>query len=162
MKKLKESKCCCWEGKSHKCTLYNKLCALYLKANCSEILPMKRFIVPYDIAKLLRDKGFNKLCNFYYIKNTKSGKIELKYKDSLVNNSTDVVCAPTYTEVNIWLFRQHKLLVKIPIPRDNFITYKYEVLRVEDNTIISSGESLSYQQAEYRAYKEALKLIKES
>jgi hypothetical protein len=80
-------------------------------------------VVPTNIAKLLKDKGFKKTTLAYYVKdmllNNKIGKLgsydECSSHPSPLVNYKDVIAAPTIAEVVEWLYEKHKIWIKVSV-----------------------------------------------
>lgn len=84
---------------------------------------MENLFVPYEIAKTLKEKGFDKPCLAYYGKTKFKTGIFLHTKRQLPNslkfdtiiNSTEltIVAAPIYQQVVDWFIEKHKISIHI-------------------------------------------------
>lgn len=117
--------------------------------------------VSFEVAKLLRDKGFDIKCRYYYIQTKEMFEIDTKYHTALttqelldlqiIGEKEDRYAAPTQAMVMKWLREVHKLYIEItPSSKTNeFIVDSYRidiVTRFFDTIYVSSG---------YNTYEEA-------
>lgn len=79
---------------------------------------MKKYCLSYDLSILARDKGFNEPCNAYHRKLLGSGEPlfhvvgsdnKLIVNSELGENKYDMVAAPLYHQMLIWLLEEHRL-----------------------------------------------------
>ena len=117
--------------------------------------------VSFEVAKLLRNKGFDIKCRYYYIQTKEMFEIDTKYHTALttqelsdlqiIGEKEDRYAAPTQAMVMKWLREVHKLYIEItPSSKTNeFIVDSYRidiVTRFFDTIYVSSG---------YNTYEEA-------
>ena len=79
--------------------------------------------VSFEVAKLLRDKGFNGKCIYYYIQTKEIFKIDIRYHTALttqelldlqiIGEKEDRYAAPTQAIAMRWLREVHNLSVEI-------------------------------------------------
>ena len=86
----------------------------------------KEDYVSLEVAKLLKEKGFNEICNTAY----EEGEINPLFYGTFQNNGDGYVAghiaAPTLYEAQQWLWEHHKLLVTAFL--DEPFTEPYEFL----------------------------------
>lgn len=122
---------------------------------------IKEDYVSFEVAKLLRDKGFDIKCRYYYIQTKEMFEIDTKYHTALttqelldlqvIGEKEDRYAAPTQAMAMKWLREVHKLYIEItPSSKTNeFIVDSYRidiVTRFFDTIYVSSG---------YNTYEEA-------
>lgn len=110
---------------------------------------MKEKLVSFEIAKLLKTKGFNELCSYYYNINN-NNKLrrnfnEIDFNDEHYNESC--ISAPTQSLAQKWLRDKHNIIVN---PNYNIIVYKHKW-----GCEIWMGDKLSYKHT-YDSYEDAL------
>ena len=68
---------------------------------------MKDLFVKHQLAKLLKEKGFNEPCmGWYYSDNSDMGKLHLEYSEP---NTKYHLNAPFYNQVTQWLSKEHNI-----------------------------------------------------
>lgn len=91
---------------------------------------MKKIFVPYEIAKQLKEKGFNEPCWAWY--NIPDNNIRHCYSDqrSPITNSdedwnakrekreVEIIGLPMYQQVVDWLFEKHKIAIMYSPQKD--------------------------------------------
>ena len=104
--------------------------------------------VRFEIAKLLKEKGFDLPCNNYtsqrdgdYFSNEKQ---VISYKN--YNEITSTYSRPTIAEVIMWLYEKHGIWVSIILnefsePKD--LQWMYSIIFTEDCTYSHSPEAYS-------------------
>ncbi len=124
--------------------------------------------VPYEIAKQLKGKGFNKPCYGYFDANGHYYSVRLKdFPATNSNMSEDLVSAPTSYQVLNWLKKEHGLQL---FPDYNYYDgfhYGYKWCKAngdygviwKDNDGESPDGSDTMEEATALVIKEALKLI---
>ena len=77
--------------------------------------------VSFDLAKLLREKGFDKEAKCYHSDGTFQDRQNLyNYNDSMFQHGEDyLISAPTIAQVVMWLYEKHKLFITL-YPYDEF------------------------------------------
>lgn len=132
---------------------------------------MKKLFVPYEIAKKLKEKGFDENCLGYYRNDSKTiffSEFEINNDFILKNNYRFI--APLYQQVVDWLRDKHKLYITIYrvrsyineshcwcldyINNEAKITKSYPI----DKSMVGVKEK-DYYTALTKAIEEALKLI---
>jgi hypothetical protein len=73
--------------------------------------------VSFEIAKLLKEKGYNQQGFPYYSKDLDFDDIELNhhYKDFYPENGYEIFTAPTIAEVIMWLYENHGIWIAVTI-----------------------------------------------
>lgn len=123
---------------------------------------MKHLFVPYEIALLLKEKGFNEPCLTAYT--PEDGLLDVFEAEEIgyMSNSQlrrGVVAAPLYQQVEHWLIVNHGLYAK---PYSiSLITWGYHVVRVHDGVVVGRniGGHNGYIDARNSSIKHALNLI---
>lgn len=131
---------------------------------------IKEDYVSFKVAKLLKDKGFNGKCIYYYIQTKEMFKIDTRYHTALttqelldlqiIGEKEDRYAAPTQAMAMKWLREVHKLYIEItPSSKTNeFIVDSYRidiVTKTFDTIYVSSGYD-TYEQACEAAIKYCL------
>jgi hypothetical protein len=83
--------------------------------------------VSFPIAKLLKEKGFDKRAEKRY--GTQSG---ILYNDAVINDLEDTVftAAPTIAEVVMWLYKKHEIWIVVNIDIQN--RWYFELFNLKD------------------------------
>jgi hypothetical protein len=137
---------------------------------------MKDPFIPYELAVIAKEKGFNEPCINYYSKINKqlsyliNGVVMLKVDDYNLNNHTS---APLYQQIVDWLREKHKILITIELLRfaydaekdnihepDNI--FKYKIVKLDtwfSSYIENTHQDKDYYKALNKAIKQALDLI---
>ena len=71
---------------------------------------MEQLFIPYEIAKLLKQKGFEWNCFGYWIKSKNSNKAQLTIGDNFNEEEID---APLYQQVVDWFREKHSFWIQI-------------------------------------------------
>ena len=131
---------------------------------------MKQYFVPYDIAKELKEIGFDEICLAWYYpdKNhtlTDLGKGFAKAKDFGNYTKDSAILAPLYDQVIDWLESNHQLFLytdRMPRAR-NKMEYYYSIKSGNgfDTEPIFSGTFDDRKSALNRGIKKAIELIKQ-
>lgn len=133
---------------------------------------MKHLFVSYEIAKMLKEKGFNEPCltsynnecNLCSVWNLSDEDIEeeelmedtqesLYCKNS--TNENDYITAPLYQQVVDWFREKHGLSIWV---EPATLSYRYYILS-DDNKWEGFKEPKGYYEALTKAIEEAIKLI---
>ncbi len=112
---------------------------------------MKNLFVPYNLALILKEKGFDEPCFGMYqnIENDEDHNLMLVIPDTEQSNYVTRIPAPLYQQVIDWLWKEHKIFVSSYLVPDKTNTVMYVVkYKTED-----FWETLN------QAIEEALKLI---
>lgn len=120
----------------------------------------KEDYVSLDVAKLLKEKGFDEQCRYTYC-----GESEEDIGVSNNKNSSfpqDIYSMPTLYEAQKWLRNEKGLYVEVSYMNSDY--YIYEILTIPKHDLIglSNREPFyykSYEQALNNGIKEGLKLI---
>lgn len=79
--------------------------------------------VSFPLAKLLKEKGFDKETNDYFLEDG----IEYSYpKKENWNLKTDTISQPTIAEVIDWLYKKHKIWISCPFD-DGTLRFYYVI-----------------------------------
>ena len=117
---------------------------------------MKDLFVPYEIALLAKENGFDDECFEWWYSPTQraSDLIFRQYKGD------KAFCdAPLYQQLTDWFREKHDLHISINYI-DDIICFNSEVTNIKSNTVLDGGyNSVDYHQALNSAIKEAFKLI---
>jgi len=132
---------------------------------------MKNLFVPYELAVIAKEKGFNETClAIFEDKNTLwYGGLEYDADGHFKNENSSNICAPLYQQLVDWFREKHNLFIKISIEETN---NSFEE-KVYDHCILNMfwGEEKeihrecngynykSYYEALNKAIEEAFKLI---
>ena len=130
----------------------------------------KEDYVSLEVAKLLKEKGFNEPCDWIYdtkeqcFKNSKEVNFNVTFTNSILRDN--VYCVPSLYEAQKWILMRSKLLTMsfIAEPFAEPLKYLYGIQSPSfglDNysTIISEKEYDTYEEALNEGILEALKLI---
>lgn len=118
---------------------------------------MNDLFLPYKLAKLAKENGFDELCLRYYIKENRIGNNTKNF--SGIKNSDKrtfrFVAAPLYQQILDWFRKEHEIYIYYqPYPYDKYIlysiTYRDETGMWAEGTIKNIDEGI----------KAAFKLIK--
>lgn len=115
---------------------------------------MKHLFLPYELAVIAKEKGFDERCFTYYYKG------EIQSISVLPFESEDKVIAPLYQQAIDWLEEKHRIFI-MPYPRDGWCY----LIQGIDGTISCSGISKhgekfeSKKESIHKAIEEAFKLI---
>lgn len=71
---------------------------------------MKEIYVSYEVAKLLKEKGFDEPCYMSYWLRTKDN-IELTRLEQSSNDCSDCICAPSLAMAMAWLRKNYNLYI---------------------------------------------------
>lgn len=109
---------------------------------------MEEQLISFETAKLAKEKGFKRLCDFSYDEDGMIiGNCEQAYN----------FVAPTQSLLQKWLREKHKIHIELQCD-SNY--YKYFILiYYKTNCVFSLDDSLIYEEALEIGLQEALKLI---
>jgi len=133
---------------------------------------MEKLFIPYALAFILKEKGFNEPCLAFY--DSFDNQLHTwRVPDGLVKNSDvpDSIATPTYQQVVDWLRTNHGLYVNVsPCIEENdsefylsasvFKLFEVTPLRVGWNNITIPEIFHDYDKALLAALEEAIKRIK--
>lgn len=125
---------------------------------------MQHLFVSYEIAKQLKDKGFDEDCLCYYVKENNEKDWELFFEGGtfLARDYDQFIFAPLYQQVINWFDEKHKLEISITSWKKegtkDEINYLHSVNKLgSPSTFKISSETKT--EALTKAIEEALKLI---
>lgn len=125
---------------------------------------MKHLFVPYNLALLMKEKGFNEPCFTYHLwdgneqnKEFKNGLGNFVFHAKSGKTNTDYaqskhISAPLYQQATDWLREKHGISVWVYPPKN-----LWHVQMESGEQFASSGDT--YYEALNKAIEEALKLI---
>lgn len=110
--------------------------------------------VSYEVAKLLKDKGFDGVCRYYY---PDSHTNLVSYVDcrqfDIFNNESCI--APTLHMACKWLREEHNLFI-FPFPQMNTNKFWAEIYQLSDNQEWENLYCESIDLQDYSTYEEAV------
>ena len=110
--------------------------------------------VSYEVAKLLKDKGFDGVCRYYY---PDCHTNLVSYVDcrqyNIFNNESCI--APTHQMACKWLREEHNLFI-FPFPQMNTNKFWTEIYQLSDNQEWENLYCESIDLQDYSAYEEAV------
>ncbi len=118
---------------------------------------MKRLFIPYELAVIAKEKGFDEPC-FGYWNLTNGQSIMYPF---ITSNKANVVAAPLYQQIVDWFREKHKVIITIDTNLfgksfGHITSYNYVTMSRWAN---NEGEPLDYYEALNKAILEAFKLI---
>ena len=108
--------------------------------------------VSFEVAKLLKEKGFNEKCRTFYNDKT----LKITYIDSPISNEKPFnlcLLAPTLQMAMKWLREVHKQLINVWYDGD---TWSSEIYRTIEEDFCLVGHFQSYEEAAEAAIKYCL------
>ena len=108
-----------------------------------------------EIAKLLDKKGFNEPCRYlrigvsYSIRNQKKGQLFEKRVVSMLKPA-NMFLAPTLTEVVMWLYKKHKIWIRISCFEPNVFYPDIFNFNKKGNTAFSKDVHITFASNEMR------------
>lgn len=121
--------------------------------------------VSFEVAKLLKEKGFNVPLWFYYDQNKEiilaswSGWEE-DWNNCLINNEpSPFISAPTHQMAMKWLREEYKIAINIRIDCKKTISYVFDIWDFEiihPNEFVGGTIDLREQQFDFKSYEEAV------
>lgn len=107
--------------------------------------------VKFPIAKLLKEKGFDKETNDYFLEDG----IEYSYpKKENWNLKTDTISQPTISEVVMWLYEKHGIWI-IADPSMSFSSWTPRVF-TKHNTVVGKYNGIMEFNSPTEAYEAAI------
>lgn len=124
--------------------------------------------VSFELAKLLKEKGFNEP-TFYYYENEKliepylengsstdtEFRVDLSDLKEHFNKWSKKVSAPTVAEVVMWLYEKHEIWLEIRFA-DDYKIFFYDIINTKNLKAITS-KSVSHFNSPTEAYENAIK-----
>lgn len=131
---------------------------------------MKHLFVPYEIALMAKENGFDEICLFFYYPITDNySEYELFFttddlsEDLLScgsfasNSETNRVCAPLYQQLIDWFREKHDFWISVEFGSEYIPLYVFGYHGSPRRTVSSFG--VNYYECLNYAIKEAFKLI---
>lgn len=115
----------------------------------------KEDYVSFEVAKLLKEKGFNEPCFSQY---TKTGSIWNCQAPENFNESEGCYSRPSLYEAQKWIRDKQDFHIEICKQSDGWYLYIYDI-SIETYITECTNSNSSYEEALNRGIKEALKLI---
>ena len=124
---------------------------------------MKHLFIPYELAVIAKEKGFNEHCLAYYVsENICEGYdhvIEIMEFDNI--QSISHMKSPLYQQIIDWLDSVHKIRISLSYCKTSG-KYRYDIYQYVDNQWVGDYNLTSFYSSEERnkkAIEEAFKLI---
>ena len=131
---------------------------------------MEHLFIPYELALLAKEKGFNEPCLASFLT---TGKMTIGstfgIKNSDLKEGVDfikygyIVTAPLYQQITDWFREKHNLVILIQLPFDVFFTYSIDGISPNgyytDSSYKEKKDFVDYYEALNTAIEEAFKLI---
>ncbi len=122
---------------------------------------MKHLFIPYELAVIAKEKGFNEKCIATYTQNTigKGDRLQFFVEPINPNDDFTFISAPLYQQIVDWLREKHKIYIYIN-PFNEILNFKEVVLfkwAIKDKCV--AKEYSTYYEALNKAIEEAFKLI---
>lgn len=116
----------------------------------------KKDYVSLEVAKMLKEKGFNEYCSAYYHLNWDDMTEEERFKIAPSHNFRNRnngyrVGAPTLYEVQKWLRSAKRLHIEVSYMSKNY--WIYEILTIPNHDLIGLSDRMN---VNYMSYEEAL------
>ena len=122
--------------------------------------------VSFETAKLLKDKGFDESCRYYYVNNGNLMFTEEYFHNSEIKYGTYTGCictAPTLQMAMKWLREVHTLFIEITVDLSDVVYPMYNAkivnLKTCDNHYVLGYDRYSYEEAVETAIINCLNLI---
>lgn len=121
----------------------------------------KEDYVSLEVAKLLKEKGFDEPCNWIYdtkeqcFKNSKEVNFNITFTNSILRDN--VYCAPTLYEAQKWLRKQGDFVVITPRYSNKYqiIEYEYRIIQYTD-LVVDKNRKGKLSPVVYESYEECL------
>ena len=131
--------------------------------------------VSFEVAKLLKEKGFDEYCHYFYDCETpNTGYLSnKKYGESIHNSKVydgrNLVACPTHQVAMAWLREVHGIFIGISLcqryenktDNDTIIMFFFELLNLKEKQLIN-GFSQEYTHTYEEAVESALKYVLEN
>lgn len=114
--------------------------------------------VSYDVAKLLKEKGFNERTIYHYIIGQPTSlQHNIVYNKYCNSDAENIYVSPTHQMAMKWLREVYNIFIEIIIFRENMVHYRFKILNRDCKKIyIDYGSQFSYEEAVESALKYAL------
>ena len=95
--------------------------------------------VSFETAKLLKEKGFDEPCHYYYRNNTLMFDASINGRNSYQHNE-NIASAPTHQMAMKWLRKEHNLCIEIFVTwRDKIPHYQWRINNlITQDTIVDT------------------------
>lgn len=118
----------------------------------------------YEVARLLKEKGFDEECHHIYVGVTLVWTNTIYGKDAMSDNEipdadTDVITAPTHQMAMEWLREKYKIAINIRITCEKTISYAFDIWDFEiihPNKFVGGTIDLREQQFSFKSYEDAV------
>ena len=111
----------------------------------------KEDYVSYEVAKLLKEKGFNIPIHTFY--NPRKSTMMVKYDPCLIDRNVGVaVSAPTHQMAIKWLREVHNIYIEITMD----IPYNFDKGHVFRYSIYDENIDLLHEEDDFQTYEEAV------
>ena len=115
----------------------------------------------YDIAKEVRDLGFDEECLGFYYEHIKTGFIIEIRKVQINQLSKYDVLAPLWSQIIDWFREKHSLYIDIRYPEyEGGVHYAFLIWKMYSEEYIGSGYTNDYFESREAAILKAIELIK--
>lgn len=119
---------------------------------------MKHLFIPYDLALIAKEKGFNEECCTYFL-NKDLERLGFGHTNDSFEDDEKRVCAPLYQQIIDWFIQYHKLFISVKFI-DGIIGYTAVITDLKTNIeLFESLSSIFYMDLLNEAIKKAFKLI---
>lgn len=108
--------------------------------------------VSFEVSKLLKEKGFDEECYWYYPIN--GGEVQELSLDELNYHRSQFIKAPTHQMAMKWLREKHNLFI-FPFPQMNTSKFWAEIYQLSDNQKWKNLYCESIDLQDYQTYEEA-------
>lgn len=115
---------------------------------------MNHLFLPYPLALISKEKGFNERCFGHYSDTTNNKHLVL---ETVKMQGSYWTCAPLYQQIIDWLREKHNVVVSVQPRKNLFIGVREYFIRGEWR--FNSTPHLPYYEALNKAIEEAFKLI---
>lgn len=111
-------------------------------------------VISFQIAKLLKEKGFGEEGEYYY---TKSGNLEYETNFLFLHNTEpDKYDAPTVSEVVCWIYSKYQIWIQVSILKDD--EWHYSIRRKDNSWNIEFPTKEKYTSME-NAYEKGINVV---
>lgn len=121
---------------------------------------MKHLYIPYPLAVIAKEKGFNETCHGFWAKTSIDGDFNLYINLETRNENNRVVSSPLHQQIIDWLREKHGIAIWVEneYAFGNLVRIGYKAnIDTENDTTELSGEN--YYELLNRAIEQALKSL---
>ena len=117
--------------------------------------------VSYDVAKLLKEKGFDERTIYHYIIGQPTSlQHNIVYNKYCNSDAENIYVSPTHQMAMKWLREVYNIFIEIIIFRENMVHYRFKILNRDCEKIyIDDGSQFSYEEAVEAALKYSLESL---